>query len=445
MKNKLLISLFSCTILSLSACASYSDWNQVGSSNTINYCLLIGQIDHNDSSARTAGIRDVLGTRDINHKKTNPNTEKPIPNENFYTDSHGVKYRVVEMEHAEQKSISGATWDQQTANETTTLWINKHYANSWTDLEGKKRNGQSISLFVSNNDGMAMGAIGSVRWPKGMPIFGYDANNDAIAKVKEGVIFGTVDQAITGQSSGIYMVARNLIDHPEYTNAEAVKYGFGKQNATSYGYVNSEFQPFDEKTNALLCKNIPVTKDNVDNFYNKTVVQRLKENEKIQRDESQQTNARIYQSYYSATDNFLNSSMKPLFENLSSDFNFEVTSTFGNGNDESLSLDNLQTNLLKQRYFHAFILNIVKTTSAKSYLDAIYEIYQEDGIVYEPVIFWNRQPTDAFSNVDLTSMHDKRFLHTMYVGFDAKQGGTIQGEMVKNYLINTIEAKYKDK
>ena len=440
MKKKFFLSLIPCVGLILSACASYSDWNQVGTSTTINYCLLIGQIDHNDSSETTAGLRDALGTRDIEHKKINPNTENPIVNENFYTDSHGVKYRLVELEHAEQKSISGATWDQQTANETTTLWINKHYANSWTDLEGNRRNGQSISLFVSNNDGMAMGAIGSVRWIKGMPIFSYDANNDAIAKVKSGEIFGTVDQSITGQAAGIYMVARNLIDHPEYTNEEAVKHGFGKENATSYGYIKSEFQPFDDETNAMLCKNVPVTQDNVDKFYNKTVIDRLEENENIIQDKTQKNKAKIYQSYYSATDNFLNSSMKPLFENLCNKFNFDVTSTFGNGNDEALSLDNLHTNLTKGKYYQAFILNMVKTTSTKSYLDAIYEIYQENGVVKVPVIFWNRQPTDEFSKVDTYSMFDSRFEHILYVGFDAIQGGYIQGLMIKEYLINAIES-----
>ena len=104
------------------------------------------------------------------------------------------------------------------------------------------------------------------------------------------------------------MVARNLIDHPEYTNLEAVTHGFGEKNATSYGYIKSEFQPFDEFSNAMLCKNVAVTKDNVDKFYNKSVVTRLEENEHIVRDETQKNCAKIYHSYYSATDNFLNSS-----------------------------------------------------------------------------------------------------------------------------------------
>ena len=444
MNKKIYISLFSCLIVSLSACSSYSDWNQVGTSNTINYCLLIGQIDHNDSSETTAGLRNALGTRDHEHEKINPNTESPIVNENFYTDSRGVKYRMVELEHAEQKSISGATWDQQTANETTTLWINKHYANSWIDLDGKERNGQSISLFVSNNDGMAMGAIGSVRWLKGMPIFSYGANTDALMKVKSGEIIGTLDPGITGQAAGIYMVARNLIDHPEYTTLEAAQHGFGEANATSYGYVKSEFEPFDLEANALLSRNVAVRKDNVDQFYNKSVITRLEENERIVHDKTQTEKAKIFQSYYSATDNYLNSSMRPLFENLSPKFNFEVTSTFGNGNDEALALDNLNTNLTKGKIFKAFIINMVRTTSAKSYLDAIYNVYQENGIVNVPIIFWNRQPTDELCQVDKKSMNDKRFKNILYVGYAARQGGSIQGKMIREYVEQTIEARYED-
>ena len=136
---------------------------------------------------------------------------------------------------------------------------------------------------------------------------------------------------------------------------------------------------------------------------------RLEENERIVHDETQKNKAKIYQSYYSATDNFLNSSMRPLFENLAPKFNYEVTSTFGNSNDEALALDNLNTNLTKGKYYNAFVINLVRTTSAQSYLDAIYNVYQENGIVNTPVIFWNRQPTNEVNQVDIKSMHDERF------------------------------------
>lgn len=444
MKNKVINFAFVLTsVFAVSACSGGSDWNYVGSSPTINYCLLIGQVDHNDSSARTAGIREVLGTRDLEHKRLNPNTENPIPNENFYTDSKGQKYRIVEMEHGEQKSTSGTTWDQQTANETTTLWINKHYANTWKDFAGVDKHGQSISFFVSNNDGMAMGAIGSVRWIKDMPIFGYDCNEDAVKEIVKGTITGTVDQSSTGQAAAIYMVARNLIDNPSYTAGDAVTYGFGKNQATSYGYIDSAFQPFSTETNAKLCRNVAVTKENVDKF-NNNIIDRLNINEHIVKGNTK--SARIYHSYYSATDNFLNSTMKPLFNELAPRFNFdEVIVAEGNGNDEAASLDKLNANLDKgANYFDAFILNMVKTTSTQSYLDAIYNTYHDSkGIVNTPIIFWNRQPTTQDNTVDKEAMHDKRFKTIIYVGFDATQGGIAQGQMIREYIEKKIEERYK--
>lgn len=442
MKNKVLKAFFVfISIFAISSCSGGNGWNKIGTSKTINYCLLIGQIDHNDSSARTAGIREVLGTRDLEHKRLNPNTENPIPNENFYTDSRGITFRIVEIEHGEQKSMSGSTWDQQTANETATLWINKHYANSWIDLKGIEQNGQSISFFVSNNDGMAMGAIGSVRWMEGMPIFGYDANQDAVDAIKDGRITGTVDQSGTGQAAAIYMVARNLIDNPNMTKKEAVTVGFSEEKATEYGYIKSQFQDFNETSNAYLCKNVAVTKKNIEKFYNKTPSQKLAENEAIKSHEGGK-GATIYHSYYSANDNFLNSTMKPLFSELATDFNFEVVQTFGNGNDEAQALDNLNTNLAKGKgEFSAFIINMVKTTSTKSYLDAIYNTYEEGGIVKEPIIFWNRQPTTETNQVDVESMNDKRFKNILYVGFDAIEGGLVQGQMIKDYIIDTIEGR----
>ncbi|MFA7111162.1 MAG: hypothetical protein WC174_02190, partial [Bacilli bacterium] len=51
-----------------------------------------------------------------------------------------------------------------------------------------------------------------------------------------------------------------------------------------------------------------------------------------------------------------------------------------------------------------------------------------------PVIFWNRQGTNADGTVDSTTMHDKRFKYIYYVGFDAIQGGTMQGQMIVDWL-----------
>ena len=51
--------------MTLAACggAVAWSWDAAKADGELDYVLLIGQIDHNDSAARTAGIRDALGTR----------------------------------------------------------------------------------------------------------------------------------------------------------------------------------------------------------------------------------------------------------------------------------------------------------------------------------------------------------------------------------------------
>lgn len=143
----------------LVACGGSSKWtwDEAKKDGVLNYVLLIGLIDHNDSAARNAGIRDALGTRGT--KTQNANKEGPVEGK---LTIGGTEFKTIELEHAEQKAQGGATWDQATATSTAEAWINKH--------------GKKIDFFVSNNDGMAEGAIGASNWRKGTPIFGYDAN-----------------------------------------------------------------------------------------------------------------------------------------------------------------------------------------------------------------------------------------------------------------------------
>lgn len=149
----------------LVACGGSSKWtwDEAKKDGVLNYVLLIGLIDHNDSAARTAGIRDALGTRGT--KTQNANKESPVEGK---LTIGGTEFKTIELEHAEQKAQGGATWDQATATSTAEAWINKH--------------GKKIDFFVSNNDGMAEGAIGASNWRKGTPIFGYDANIQFIFK-----------------------------------------------------------------------------------------------------------------------------------------------------------------------------------------------------------------------------------------------------------------------
>jgi len=235
-------TLFSMALVACGGSGAWS-WEDAKADGELNYVLLIGQIDHNDSAARTAGIRDALGTRAA-VPTSNANSEDPVPG----TLTLGTTtYDTIELEHAEQKSQGGATWDQATATSTAEAWINKH--------------GDKIDFFVSNNDGMAEGAIGASNWIEGTPIFGYDANASTLDLIDEGKIMGTVDQNVPAQIGGLYMLARNAIDGA--TPAEAVAEGFSEANANGYGKLTSEVA-WNAEHKSMLVSNVAITAENVD-------------------------------------------------------------------------------------------------------------------------------------------------------------------------------------
>ena len=393
----------------------------------INYALLIGQIDHNDSAARTAGIRDALGTR--GEKMTNANMETPVQGE---LTINGKKYRINEVEHAEQKATGGATWDAATATATTEAWLNKHANDKWSTSEGEVT-GQGINFFVSNNDGMAEGATSATNWVDGMPIFGYDSNETTLVKIKQGLIMGTINQNAPAQAAGILMVARNAADGK--TGKDVYTSGFGKNNANDYGYVEKEFA-YNAETKAFLVNNAKVDSSNIDDYVDESgkaipVTDQLEPIKEYKGGE----NINVFLDYYSASDTFLNSSMKPLFRAYAQKMNITLNdSTAGDGNDEKQVTDKLKAT--KEGEFDAYCINMVKTTSTAEYLDIIAGKTgaTEDKPTSVPVIFWNRQGTKADGSVDSEVMKDKRFTNIYYVGFDANQGGQLQGEMIVDYL-----------
>lgn len=132
---------------------------------TLGYVLCIGDVGHNDSKARTKGIRKALGT--LKNDSTDPTTHQ--------TGSVTVKdgtLKVEEIAESEMKGNDGSTWNADKATEIM---------GTWASSLGKK-----IDLVVSNNDGMAMGCLANSSYPASVPIFGYDANADALASIQQG-------------------------------------------------------------------------------------------------------------------------------------------------------------------------------------------------------------------------------------------------------------------
>ncbi len=413
MKKKLIpmfaLGLFG--ILATSCSQKTWNWEDASSDGVLKYALLIGQIDHNDSAARTAGIREALGTRPTEHK-TNANTETAVEGK---LTLGGTQYTVKEVASGEQKSTAGATWDQQTATTSTEAWLNAN---------------PDIDFFVSNNDGMAEGAIGASNWVEGMPIFGYDSNQSTLSYIKDGKIMGTVNQNAPAQAAAIYMAARNAIDGK--TGADVYTEGFTKDSSGGYGKIGSTVN-YNSKDHSLLVDNVAVTAANVDSFMTDDITSLAEAGVK----KGTTPKVKVWQSYYSETDTFLTTSMQPLFEYYKGLFNFDVTVAKGDGSDDTKSLGLLDTALGSGDY-EAYIINMVKTTSTQSYLDKIADSLKatETNPTDVPIIFWNRQGTNDDGTTDTVNMADARFKTILYVGFDAIQGGELQGEMIVDYFEN---------
>ncbi len=408
--KKHLIPLLALSTLVLASCGGSGSWSweEASKDGALNYALLIGQIDHNDSAARTAGIREALGTRPTTHE-TNANTEKAVKGS---LKLGSTTFEVNEVAHGEQKSTAGATWDQQTATTSTEAWLNAN---------------PNIDFFVSNNDGMAEGAIGASNWKEGMPIFGYDSNQSTLKYIKEGKIMGTVNQNAPAQAASIYMAARNAIDG--LTGADVYTKGFSVDSPNGYGKIGSKVT-YGEEAHSLLVDNVAVTGKNVESFMTTDITTLAEKGVK----KGTTKKAKVWQSYYSESDTFLNSSMQPLFNHYKDLYNFDVTVAKGDGADDTKLMGLLDT----ASNFDAYIINMVKTTGTQAYLDKIAGLTKAtaENPTSVPVIFWNRQGTKADGTTDTAVMKDARFKTIYYVGFDAIQGGKLQGEMIVDYFNN---------
>ena len=110
----------------------------------IGYVLAIGDIGHNDSIARTRGVRKALGTGvekdgEINSAPTGTNTDgKAAEVQDAELEVNGKKYVVRELASQEMKNSAGATWDAATAGNAIGTWSSSF--------------GDSIDVVVSNND-----------------------------------------------------------------------------------------------------------------------------------------------------------------------------------------------------------------------------------------------------------------------------------------------------
>ena len=131
----------------------------------IQYVLLKGEPGHPDAEARTKYVVEQLNAKGI---------------------------------QTEQHFIDTGMWDAAIAKGKVDAWLSSSKANE-------------IEVIISNNDGMAMGALEAARaHGKQLPIFGVDALPEVLQLIKKGEIAGTVLNDGVNQGKAVVNLANNL-------------------------------------------------------------------------------------------------------------------------------------------------------------------------------------------------------------------------------------------
>ena len=310
----------------------------------IGYVLAIGDIGHNDSIARTRGVRKALDTAvekdgDIDSTPAGTNTDGSATAVKDGTLEIGGKtYTVRELASQEMKNSAGATWDAATAGNAISTW--------------EASFGDQIDIVASNNDGMGMSMFN--KWSKDnkVPTFGYDANSDAVAAIAEGY-GGTISQHADVQAYLTLRVLRNALD--------GVDIDTGIGTADDAGNVLSDdVYVYNADQRSYYALNVAVTAENYQDFTDAT---KIYDPVSSQLDESAHPTKKVWLDIYNAADNFLSATYQPLLQNYDDVLNLDVEYIGGDGQTES----NITNRLGNPSQYDAFAINMVKTDNAASY------------------------------------------------------------------------------
>ena len=259
----------------------------------IGYVLAVGDIGHNDSIARTRGVRKALGTAvekdgEVDSAPVGTNTDGTATAvQDGKIEVNGKEYVVRELASQEMKNSAGATWDAATAGNAIGTWSSSF--------------GKDIDVVVSNNDGMGMSMFNAWSKDNKVPTFGYDANSDAVAAIGEGY-GGTISQHADVQAYLTLRVLRNSLD--------GVDIDTGIGTADDAGNVLSDdVYTYKEDERSYYALNVAVTADNYTDFTDSTVVW---EPVSKQLDESAHPSKKVWLNIYNSGDNFLGSTYQPL-------------------------------------------------------------------------------------------------------------------------------------
>ena len=310
----------------------------------IGYVLAIGDIGHNDSIARTRGVRKALGTGvekdgNINSEPVGTNVDgKASAVQDGTLEVGGKKFTVRELGSQEMKNSAGATWDAATAGNAIGTWSSSF--------------GKDIDVVVSNNDGMGMSMFNAWSKDNKVPTFGYDANSDAVAAIAEGY-GGTISQHADVQAYLTLRVLRNALDGVD------IDTGIGTADEAGNILSENEYR-YSEEERSYYALNVAVTADNYKDFTDSTKTFEAVSN---QLDESKSPKKKVWLNIYNASDNFLSSTYQPLLQNYDDLLNLDVEYIGGDGQTES----NITNRLGNPGQYDAFAINMVKTDNAASY------------------------------------------------------------------------------
>ena len=310
----------------------------------IGYVLAIGDIGHNDSIARTRGVRAALGTGvevdgAINSDPVGTNTDgSSTIVQDGTLEINGTTYTVRELASQEMKNSSGATWDAATAGNAINTWSASF--------------GDQIDVIASNNDGMGMAMFNAWSSANSVPTFGYDANSDAVAAIADGY-GGTISQHADVQAYLTLRVLRNALDGVD------IDTGIGTEDDAGNVLSDDVFY-YDEASRSYYALNVAVTAENYEDFLDSTVTYAPVSN---QLDATAHPTKNVWLNIYNAADNFLSATYQPLLQKYDDLLNLNVEYIGGDGQTES----NITNRLGNPSAYDAFAINMVKTDNAASY------------------------------------------------------------------------------
>lgn len=324
----------------------------------IGYVLCIGDIGHNDSIARTRGVRKALGTAvpdsaqgasevstidDVDPQPVGTNADGSAEHvRDGSIDIGGTAYAVRELASQEMKNSVGATWDAPTAGNAINTWSASF--------------GDEIDIVISNNDGMGMAAFNAWSKDAGVPTFGYDANSDAVAAIAEGYA-GTISQNADVQAYLTLRVMRNAIDGADVMD------GIASPDAAG-NVLSDDLYYYDEPTRSFYALNSAVTEKNYESYLDATAPNAAFSGQLSEEDAPARS---VWLDIYNAADNFLSSTYQPQLKNYDKTLNLNVEYIGGDGQTES----NITDRLGNPGAYDGFAINMVKTDNASSYLSKL--------------------------------------------------------------------------